>query len=82
MFYAYGNLKLITLHVGYYARSYFCDYIEDLSVQFDKNSNNYRSLSFIDPRLFGFDIGRTLLTETSSRVRVIITFLLFIIEIK
>jgi hypothetical protein len=68
----------VNLRAGDYGSSYFTDHTEELSIEFDRDSYGYRSLSFMDSNLFGFDMGEhgyyyddgrsIFLTKTSSKI--------------
>jgi hypothetical protein len=66
----------LNLRVGEYGSSRFTDNMEQLSIQFESNTNEQRSLKFLGPALFGFYIsgwgytstGNTYLGRTSSTI--------------
>ncbi|CAF1190573.1 unnamed protein product [Rotaria sordida] len=48
----------LNLRVGEYGGSRFTDHMEQLSIRYESNTNEQRSLIFLGPELFGFHIGQ------------------------
>ncbi|CAF1294318.1 unnamed protein product [Rotaria sordida] len=48
----------LNLRVGEYGGSRFTDHMEQLSIHYESNTNEQRSLIFLGPELFGFHIGQ------------------------
>jgi hypothetical protein len=72
-----SRLKVsLNLRVGEYGSSRFTDNMEELSIHFESDTNEQRSLKFLGPALFGFYIsgwgyistGNTHLGRTSSTI--------------
>jgi hypothetical protein len=55
--YSRSNVYL-NLRVGEYGSSCFTEYMEHLSIQYQSNTNEQRSLTFLGPTLFGYHIGK------------------------
>ena len=48
----------LRLHVGEYGNSRFTDYMEQLSIEYNSNSNEQHSFDYFGPALFGFHLAK------------------------